>query len=87
MHQIASRPRDQRLPPVLNIIAIAGFAASLFTRSLDPLLPQVADESQFETTVGTAVKELFADAAGGRSVTTASVKAKLEKAQQQMPKK
>ncbi|MFE0491318.1 ABC transporter substrate-binding protein [Streptomyces griseoaurantiacus] len=50
-------------------------------------LPQVADESQFETTVGTAVKELFADAAGGRSVTTASVKAKLDKAQQQMPKK
>ncbi|WP_369230243.1 sugar ABC transporter substrate-binding protein [Streptomyces sp. R21] len=50
-------------------------------------LPQVADESQFETTVGTAVKELFADAAAGRPVTTASVKAALEKAQQQMPKK
>ncbi|MFJ8198225.1 ABC transporter substrate-binding protein [Streptomyces sp. NPDC096152] len=48
-------------------------------------LPQVADESQFETTVGTAVKELFADAAAGRAVTTESVKAKLEKAQQQMP--
>ncbi|MFJ3336880.1 ABC transporter substrate-binding protein [Streptomyces sp. NPDC086766] len=48
-------------------------------------LPQVADESQFETTVGTAVKELFADAAAGRPVTTQSVKAKLEKAQQQMP--
>ncbi|MFD0318389.1 ABC transporter substrate-binding protein [Streptomyces flavalbus] len=50
-------------------------------------LPQVADESQFETTVGTAVKELFADAAAGRPVTTESVKAALEKAQQQMPKK
>ncbi|MFJ5532797.1 ABC transporter substrate-binding protein [Streptomyces sp. NPDC093261] len=50
-------------------------------------LPQVADESQFETTVGTAVKELFADAAAGRAVTTESVKAKLEKAQQQMPAK
>ncbi|MFJ6838277.1 ABC transporter substrate-binding protein [Streptomyces sp. NPDC091209] len=50
-------------------------------------LPQVADESQFETAVGTAVKGLFADAAGGRAVTTASVKAALEKAQQQMPKK
>ncbi|MFD8913693.1 ABC transporter substrate-binding protein [Streptomyces sp. NPDC059575] len=48
-------------------------------------LPQVADESQFETAVGTAVKDLFADAAAGRAVTTASVKAKLEKAQQQMP--
>ncbi|MET7702582.1 sugar ABC transporter substrate-binding protein [Streptomyces sp. NPDC005485] len=50
-------------------------------------LPQVADESQFETAIGTAVKNLFADAAAGRPVTTASVKAELEKAQQQMPKK
>ncbi|MFJ3142104.1 ABC transporter substrate-binding protein [Streptomyces halstedii] len=50
-------------------------------------LPQVPEESQFETVVGTAVKELFADAAAGRPVTTDSVKAKLEKAQQQMPKK
>ncbi|MEW2303077.1 sugar ABC transporter substrate-binding protein [Streptomyces sp. NPDC006655] len=48
-------------------------------------LPQVASESQFETTVGTAVKNLFADAAAGRAITTDSVKAELEKAQQQMP--
>ncbi|MER5544915.1 sugar ABC transporter substrate-binding protein [Streptomyces sp. NPDC002589] len=48
-------------------------------------LPQVASESQFETTVGTAVKDLFADAAAGRAVTTDSVKAELQKAQQQMP--
>jgi multiple sugar transport system substrate-binding protein len=50
-------------------------------------LPQVPDESQFETTVGTAIKELFADAAAGRAVTTGSVKAALTKAQQQMPTK
>ena len=50
-------------------------------------LPQVPDESQFETAVGTAVKELFADAAAGRPVTTDSVKAALTKAQQQMPSK
>ncbi|MFD7433738.1 ABC transporter substrate-binding protein [Streptomyces sp. NPDC059861] len=50
-------------------------------------LPQVPDESQFETAVGTAVKELFADAAAGREVTTESVKAALAKAQQQMPTK
>jgi multiple sugar transport system substrate-binding protein len=50
-------------------------------------LPQVPEESQFETVVGTAVKELFAEAAAGREVTTESVRAKLEKAQQQMPKK
>ncbi|MEU9332568.1 sugar ABC transporter substrate-binding protein [Streptomyces sp. NPDC048290] len=49
--------------------------------------PQVPDESQFETAVGTAVKELFADAAAGRAVTEDSVKAALEKAQQQMPAK
>lgn len=47
-------------------------------------LPQVPDESQFETAVGTAVKNLFANAAEGREVTTASVKAELAKAQQQM---
>jgi multiple sugar transport system substrate-binding protein len=50
-------------------------------------LPQVPSESQYETAVGTAVKGLFADAAAGRAVTTASVRAALEKAQQQMPKK
>lgn len=50
-------------------------------------LPQVPEESQFETVVGTAVKELFADAAAGKPVTTESVKAELDKAQQQMPKK
>nr|WSW65504.1 extracellular solute-binding protein [Streptomyces sp. NBC_00995] len=50
-------------------------------------LPQVPEESQFETVVGTAVKELFAAAAAGKPVTTESVKAELDKAQQQMPKK
>jgi ABC-type glycerol-3-phosphate transport system substrate-binding protein len=47
-------------------------------------LPQVPKESQFEDLVGTAMKELFADAAAGRPVTLESVKAKLAKAQQQM---
>ena len=47
-------------------------------------LPQVPNESQFETLVGTAMKEMFADAAAGRDVTTASVKERLTKAQQQM---
>ncbi|MGW7288053.1 ABC transporter substrate-binding protein [Streptomyces sp. NPDC054847] len=48
-------------------------------------LPQVPSESQFETVVGTAVKNLFASAADGGEVTTESVKAELAKAQQQMP--
>ncbi|MFD4138486.1 ABC transporter substrate-binding protein [Streptomyces sp. NPDC058572] len=47
-------------------------------------LPQVPQESQFETAVGTAVKDLWADAAAGRPVTTESVRARLEKAQQLM---
>ena len=49
-------------------------------------LPQVPNESQYETSVGTAIKGLFTDAASGRPVTTDSVKAALTKAQQQMPK-
>ncbi|WP_405407509.1 ABC transporter substrate-binding protein [Streptomyces decoyicus] len=55
------------------------------TRSATPL-PQIAEESQFETSVGTAIKDLFADAAAGHPVTTASVKARLGKAEQQMTK-
>ncbi|GGN57271.1 sugar ABC transporter substrate-binding protein [Streptomyces albiflavescens] len=81
------------IPPVKAAQADTTFNTSANAVLKDTLagsaaaLPQVADESQFETTVGTAVKDLFADAAAGRAVTTASVKAKLEKAQQQMPKK
>jgi multiple sugar transport system substrate-binding protein len=57
---------------------------SVLANSSAPM-PQVAYESQFETLVGTAMKGLFADAAAGKPVTTASVKAALTKAQQQMP--
>jgi predicted MFS family arabinose efflux permease len=42
----------QRMPPVLNIIALATFAASLSTRALDPVLPHVADE--FGVSIATA---------------------------------
>ncbi|WP_448316117.1 ABC transporter substrate-binding protein [Streptomyces sp. CO7] len=48
-------------------------------------LPQVPAESQFETAVGTAVKELFAEAAAGKPVSKDLVREKLAKAQQQMP--
>ena len=40
------------LPPVLNIIALATFAASLTTRALDPVLPHVA--SDFSVSIATA---------------------------------
>jgi predicted MFS family arabinose efflux permease len=44
MRETGLRPHDQRLPPTLNIIALATFAASLSARALDPVLPHVADE-------------------------------------------
>ncbi|MDN3358784.1 sugar ABC transporter substrate-binding protein [Actinomadura sp. DC4] len=47
-------------------------------------LPQVPKESQFEDLVGTALKDLFADAAAGKAITTETVQKRLEKAQQQM---
>ncbi|MEW2613616.1 sugar ABC transporter substrate-binding protein [Streptomyces sp. NPDC047880] len=79
------------IPPVKSAQADAAFTTPANGVLKDTLaksavaLPQVADESQFETAVGTAIKGLFADAAAGRPVTTGSVKAALEKAQQQMP--
>ncbi|SEE09923.1 ABC transporter substrate-binding protein [Streptomyces sp. Ag109_O5-10] len=79
------------IPPVKSVQAEATFSTPANAVLKDTLatsaaaLPQVAAESQFETTVGTAVKNLFADAAAGRTITTDTVKAELEKAQQQMP--
>ncbi|MEU3187965.1 sugar ABC transporter substrate-binding protein [Streptomyces sp. NPDC006923] len=78
------------IPPVKSAQADAAFSAPDLKVLRDTLatsaapLPQVPTESQFETTVGTAVKELWADAAAGRPVTTESVKERLNKAQQQM---
>ncbi|MEV3929937.1 sugar ABC transporter substrate-binding protein [Streptomyces sp. NPDC053728] len=78
------------IPPVKAAQEDPAFAAPELKVLRDTLatsaapLPQVPNESQFETAVGTAVKELFADAAAGKPVTTESVKARLEKAQQTM---
>jgi ABC-type glycerol-3-phosphate transport system substrate-binding protein len=47
-------------------------------------MPQVPGESQFETLVGAAVKNLFADAASGHPVSTQTVEQQLASAQQQM---
>jgi predicted MFS family arabinose efflux permease len=52
MHRTVPRPQDQRLPPALNIITVACFAASLSVRSLDPVLPHIADE--FSVSIATA---------------------------------
>jgi multiple sugar transport system substrate-binding protein len=78
------------LPPVSTVASDPAFTApeqqviqqTLATTAAP--LPQVPNESTFETLVGTAIKELFADAASGRPITEDTVKAKLTKAQQQM---
>ncbi|QKW20959.1 sugar ABC transporter substrate-binding protein [Kitasatospora sp. NA04385] len=58
--------------------------AGVLQKSAAPL-PQVPTESQFETLIGTAVKNLLASAAAGKPITEAAVKDELSKAQQQMP--
>ncbi|WP_354639391.1 ABC transporter substrate-binding protein [Kitasatospora camelliae] len=79
------------IPPVKEAQADPAFAtpelqtlAKVLGSSAQPL-PRIADESQFETLVGTAVKNLLAAAAAGKPVTEDTVKAELTKAQQQMP--
>ncbi|BAJ30037.1 MULTISPECIES: sugar ABC transporter substrate-binding protein [Kitasatospora] len=79
------------LPPVKAAQSDAAFStpelqtlAGVLAKSAAPL-PQVASESQFETLIGTAVKNLLASAAAGKPVTEATVKDELSKAQQQMP--
>lgn len=44
--------KQKGLPPALNVIALSGFAASLSTRALDPVLPRIA--SEFSVTIATA---------------------------------
>ena len=43
---------EPRMPPAINIIALATFAASLSARALDPVLPHIADE--FGVSIATA---------------------------------
>jgi predicted MFS family arabinose efflux permease len=52
MVKTASGNDQSRMPPVLNIIALATFAASLSARALDPVLPHVA--SDFAVSIATA---------------------------------
>jgi predicted MFS family arabinose efflux permease len=53
------RPQD-RMPPAINIIAIATFAASLSVRALDPVLPHVADEFSVTITTAASFSSVFA---------------------------
>jgi predicted MFS family arabinose efflux permease len=60
MHQALPRPQDQRLPPVLDIIALATFSASLSARALDPALPHVADEFGVSIAAAASFAAVFA---------------------------
>ena len=80
------------LPSVKSVAGNPAFAApeqkaiqQVLASTAAPL-PQVPEESQFETLVGTAMKELFADAASGKAVTEDQVRQKLAQAQQQVTK-
>ena len=55
----AARPQD-RMPPAINIIAIATFAASLSVRALDPVLPHVADEFSISIATAASFAAVFA---------------------------
>ena len=69
----ATPPANQEQTVLRNVLSNSAVA-----------LPQVPKEAQFETAVGGAVKTLFADAAAGKPVSAATVKAQLSSAQQQM---
>jgi multiple sugar transport system substrate-binding protein len=56
---------------------------SILSNSAAPL-PAVAPESQFETLIGTMMKNLFAEVATGKTVTATEIASQLDAAQQQL---
>jgi predicted MFS family arabinose efflux permease len=60
MHQTLPRPHDQRLPPVLDIIALATFSASLSARALDPVLPHIGKEYGVSIAAAASLASVFA---------------------------
>lgn len=51
---------SSRLPPALNIITLATFAASLSARALDPVLPHVADDFGISIAMAASFAAVFA---------------------------
>jgi multiple sugar transport system substrate-binding protein len=78
------------IPPVKDALQDPAFSTPELTALRNVLansaqaLPQVPGESQFETLVGTAMKNLFAEAAAGKPITTQTVEQQLANAQAQM---
>src|SRR3979411_2755062 len=48
------------MPPVLNIIALATFAASLSARALDPVLPHIASDFSVNIAAAAGFASVFA---------------------------
>jgi predicted MFS family arabinose efflux permease len=48
------------MPPAINIIALANFAASLSARALDPVLPHIADEFGISIATAASFSAVFA---------------------------
>src|SRR3569832_976952 len=59
MPESLPRPHD-RMPPAINIIAIATFAASLSARARDPVLPHVAEEFSISIATAASFAAVFA---------------------------
>jgi multiple sugar transport system substrate-binding protein len=68
--------------PAFTTPAVQTFK-SILSKSAAPL-PAVAAESQFETLIGTAVKDMLADAASGKTVSDSKISSELKAAQQQL---
>ncbi|MGY8668002.1 MFS transporter [Bradyrhizobium sp. UFLA05-109] len=61
MLQSVARPSsEQKFPPAINIIAIAGFSAALSTRALDPVLPHVAEDFAIGITTAASIAAGYA---------------------------
>jgi multiple sugar transport system substrate-binding protein len=68
--------------PAFHTPAVTTFR-SILSNTAAPM-PAVPQEANFETTVGTAIVHLFADAATGKTVTSAMIAQALTQAQQQL---
>ncbi len=78
------------LPTVQDAYSDAAFQTedvkvfqSVLANSAEPM-PQVPQESQFETLIGTAMKAMFADVAAGKPVDGAKIRDQLNQADQQI---
>jgi predicted MFS family arabinose efflux permease len=61
MHQpVAPTSAEQKFPPAINIIALAGFSAALSTRALDPVLPHIAEDFSVSITAAASIAAGYA---------------------------